>query len=166
MASEALISVIIVDENNLQLGGLRSCLEAEADIVVVGDFQDLGDAVGVAGEFNPAVVLLSNSLPDVTPFTACGRIAAAVPHARIIVLGSSPVDAVEVANAMMAGACGFLPRDAPRSDFVRVVRANGRGDMLLTAAVAEISVRVAQVYTRDVNLGRLTLRERQVRSRT
>ena len=41
MASEALISVIIVDENNLQLGGLRSCLEAEADIVVVGDFRTL-----------------------------------------------------------------------------------------------------------------------------
>ena len=108
------------------------------------------------------MVLLSNSLPDVTPFSASGRIVAAVPDTRIIALGSSPLDTREVANAMMAGACGFLPRDAPRSDFVRVVRANGRGDMLLTAAVAEISVRVAQVYTRDVNLGRLTLRERQV----
>ena len=110
----------------------------------------------------PNVVLLSNSLPDVGLYTACQRIAAAVPGARIIPLGSAPVDAEEVANALMAGASGFLPRDASRSDFVRVVRANGRGEHLLTAAVAGIGLRASQVYTRDVNLGRLTARERQV----
>ncbi len=162
MATELPISAIIVDENDLQRGGLRSYLEAEADIVVVGDFKDLSAAVGVAGELQPKVVLLSMSLPDVGLFTACRRIAAAVPHTRIIALGSSPLDAEEVGNAMMAGASGLLPRDAPRSDFVRVVRANGRGDMLLTAAVAEITLRATQVYMRDVNLGRLTPRERQV----
>ena len=153
---------MIVDENDLQRGGLRSYLEAEADIVVVGDFKDLSDAVGAAGELNPKVVLLSNSLPGVGLFTACQRIAAAVPGARIIPVGSSPVDAEEVANALMAGAAGFLPRDASRSDFVRVVRANGMGEHLLTAAVAEIDLRGSQVYTRNVNLGGLTPRERQV----
>ena len=151
-----------MDENDLQRGGLRSYLEAEADLVVVGDFQDLSDAVGAAGELNPDVVLLSNSLPGVALFTACRGIAAAVPDARIIVLESSPLDAAEVANAMMAGAAGFLPRDASRSDFVRVVRANGRRELLFTPDVAEITLRVSQVFTRDVNLGGLTARERQV----
>ena len=151
-----------MDENDLQRGRLRSYLEAEADLVVVGDFQDLSDAVGAAGELNPDVVLLSNSLPGVTLFTACRGIAAAVPDARIIPVGSAPVDAEEVANAMMAGAAGFLPRDASRSDFVRVVRANGRRELLFTPDVAEITLRVSQVFTRDVNLGGLTARERQV----
>ena len=162
MATELPISAMIVDENDLQRGGLRAYLEAEADIVVVGDFQDLSDAVAAAGELNPNVVLLSMSLPDVSLFTACQLIAAAVPDTRIIALGSSPLDAEEVANALMAGTAGFLPRDASRSDFVRVVRANGRRDLLFTAAVAEIILRVPQVYTRDVKLGRLTPRERQV----
>ena len=162
MATELLISAMIVDENDLQRGGLRSYLEAEADMVVVGDFRELSDAVGAAGELKPKVVLLSMSLPDVDLFTAYQRIAAAVASTRIIALGSSPLDAEEVANAMMAGASGLLPRNAPRSDFVRVVRANGRGDMLLTPAVAEITLRATQVYTRDINLGRLSPRERQV----
>ena len=164
MATEAPISAMIVDENDLQRGGPRSYLEAEADIVVVGDFRELSDAVGAASQLNPDVVLLSNSLPDVGLFTACQRIAAAIPGTRIIPVGSSPVDAEEVANAVMAGAAGFLPRDASRSDFVRVVRANGMGEQLLTAAVAEIDLRGSQVYTRDVNLGGLTPRERQVLS--
>ena len=129
-ATEVPIGVIIVDENDLQRGGLRSYLEAEADMVVVGDFREISDAVGAAGELKPDVVLLSNSLPDVALFTACQRIAAAVPHTRIIALGSSPVDPKEVANAFMAGSAGLLPRDASRSDFVRVVRANGWGEQL------------------------------------
>ena len=162
MATESPISAMIVDENDLQRGGLRSYLEAEADIVVVGDFRDLSEAVGAAGELKPKVVLLSMSLPDTVLFRACQRIAVAVPHIRIIALGSSPLDAEEVANAMMAGASGLLPRDAPWSDFVRVVRANGWGEQLLTAPVAEIGLRATQVYTRDVNLGCLTPRERQV----
>ena len=162
MATEVPVGVIIVDENDLQRGGLRSYLEAEADMVVVGDFPDLSDAVGAAGELKPDVVLLSNSLPDVGLFTARRRIAAAVPDTRIIVLGSSPLDAEEVANAMMAGAAGFLPRDALSSDFVHVVRASGRKELLFTAAVAEIILHVSPVYTRDVNLGGLTPRERQV----
>ena len=127
MATELLISAMIVDENDLQRGGLRAYLEAEADIVVVGDFQELSDAVGAAGELKPKVVLLSISLPDATLFTARRRIAAAVPDTRIIVLGSSPLDADEVANAFMAGSSGFLPSDASRSDFVRVARANWEG---------------------------------------
>ena len=126
MATEAPISVIIVDENDLQRGGLRSYLEAEPDMLVVGDFQDLSDAVGAAGQLKPNVVLLSNSLPDAALFTARRRIAAAVPDARIIALGSSPLNAEEVANAFMAGTSGFLPRDAPRSDFVRVVPNGGK----------------------------------------
>ena len=162
MATKLLISAMIVDENDLQRGGLRSYLETAADIVVVGDFREFSDAVGAAAELDPDVVLLSNSLPDVGLFTACQRIAAAVPHTRIIPVGSSPVDAEEVANAVMAGAAGFLPRDASRSDFVRVVRAKGWGEHLLTAAVAEVGARVSQVFTRDVNLGGLTPRERQV----
>ena len=162
MAIEVPIRAMIVDENDLQRGGLRAYLEAEADIVVVGDFQELSDAVGAAGELNPDVVLLSNSLPDVGLFTASQRIAAAVPGTRIIPVGSSPVVAEEVANAFMAGTAGFLPGDASRSDFVRVVRANGRRELLFTADVAEITLRFSQVYRRDVNLGGLTPRERQV----
>ena len=61
MATESPISAMIVDENDLQRGGLRAYLEAEADIVVVGDFQELSDAVGAAGELKPKVVLLSIS---------------------------------------------------------------------------------------------------------
>ena len=109
MTTELPISAMIVDENDLQRGGLRSYLEAEAGMVVVGDFRELSDAVGAAGELNPKVVLLSMSLPDATLFTAYRRIADAVPDARIIALGSSPLDAEEVGNAMMAGASGYCP---------------------------------------------------------
>ena len=162
MATKLLIRAIIVDENDLQRGGLRSYLEAEADLVVVGDFQELSDAVGAVGELNPDVVLLSNSLPGVSLFTACQRIAAAVPDTRIIVLGSSPLDAAEAANALMAGASGFLPRDASRSDFVRVVRANGKGYMLHIPEVAARSLQFMRYNKRLIDADCLTNREQQV----
>ena len=85
-----------------------------------------------------------------------------VPDARIIAPGSSPLDAEEATNAMMAGTPGFLPRDASRSHFVRLVRANGRGYLLHIPEVAARSLQFMRYNKRLIDVNRLTNRERQV----
>ena len=162
MATSNLIGLMIVDENGLQAAGVRSYFEPEDDIDVVGVFSDATEAAEAAACLKPSVVLLSLTLPDVTPFDACRQIGAAAPDTRIITLGSSPVREADVAMSLMAGAWCHLPSGASRSDFVRVVRATGVGEALEIAEVAQICMRIMSSFPGPVDLGTLSHRERRV----
>ena len=153
---------MIVDENGLQAAGVRSYFEPEDDIDVVGVFSDATEAAEAAACLKPSVVLLSLTLPDVTPFDARRQIGAAAPDTRIITLGSSPVREADVAMSLMAGAWCHLPSGASRSDFVRVVRATGVGEALEIAEVAQICMRIMSSFPGPVDLGTLSHRERRV----
>ena len=162
MAATVPIKLLIVDDSELRCIGIQSYLENEQDIDVVATCHTLSEAVLLANQLNPGVVLLSVSLPDTHTFEACQAIAANAPSARIIALGSSPLNPGEFADSMMAGATGFLPEDSRVSDFVRVIRANGVGELLFTATVAEIVHRTSKIYVRRVDLRCLTPRELQM----
>ena len=153
MAATVPIKLLIVDDSELRCIGIQSYLENEQDIDVVATCHTLSEAVLLANQLNPWVVLLSVSLPDTHTFEACQAIAANDPSARIIALGSSPLNPGEFADSMMAGATGFLPEDSRVSDFVRVIRANGVGELLFTATVAEIVHRTSKIYVRRVDPG-------------
>ena len=155
-------SVVIIDENDPQRAGLRSYFEAADDIIIVGEFGGISQAVEEAEWSEPAVVLLSISLPNVTLFEVCQQIFELAPAARIITLGSSPVNQREIVTSMIAGTAGHLPRNASPSDFVRTVRANGIGELLLTAEVAEFSLQFMKSIPGNVDLGSLTTREERV----
>ena len=112
-------------------------------------------AVAEAEKLGPDVVLLSLSLPDITPFEACQEITAASPGCRVITFGLAPVSEGEVAITLMV-ASRHLPKGTSRRDFVRVVRAAGAGEVLDIAAVAEKMLRFLRAFPRRVNLGSLT----------
>ena len=162
MATANPISLMIVDENGLQAAGMRSYFEPEDDIEVVGVFPDAASAASAAACLKPSVVLLSFSLPDVTPFDACRQIGAVAPDTRIITLGPSPVREADVVMSLMVGSCSHLPVGASRSDFVRVVRAAGAGEGLEIAEVANICIRILSSFPGPVDLGTLSSRERRV----
>ena len=162
MAANVPIKVLIVDATEIRCIGIQSFLENEKDIDVVASCHTLSEAVLAASQLNPGVILLSVSLPNTDTFEACQKIAAVVPRTRIIALGSSPLQPEEIADSMMAGATGFLPIDSGVSDFVRVIRSSGRGEVLFTSAVAEIALRIPKLWIRRVDLSSLTQRERQM----
>ena len=162
MAANLPIKVLIVDESQIRCIGLQAYLENEQDIDVVASCHTLSEAVLAASQLNPGVILLSVSLPNTDTFEACQKIAAVVPRARIVTLGSSPLNPGEIAHSMMAGATGFLPGDSDVADFVRVIRASCAGEALFTSAVAKIALRTPKIWISRIDLSSLTQRERQM----
>jgi DNA-binding NarL/FixJ family response regulator len=155
-----MIRVAIVDDSELLRVGLRSTLEAEEDIEVVAEFETAGAAIAAMGKLKPDVVLMSANMPDISGFAACREMTSEDVRPRVILLISES-STQEVAAGISCGSAGYLSRSAARSDLVRVVRANGHGEMLLLGEVAELVLsmtRNGQVVTPE----RLSDREREV----
>ena len=155
-----MIGVAIVDDSELLRVGLRSTLEAEEDIEVVAEFETAGAAIAAMGKLKPDVVVMSVSMPDISGFEACREMTSGDVRPRVILL-TSESSMQEVAAGISCGSAGYLPRSVARSDLVRVVRANGHGEMLLLGEIAELVLsmtRNGQVATPD----RLSDRERGV----
>ncbi len=162
MTEAATISLMIVEDDELQRVGLRAYFQDEENIELVGEFGTAAEAVVEAERLQPTVILLSLGLPELAPFDTCRRIAAVAPESRVITLGPSPVREEDVATSLMVGSSGHLPKGASRSDFVRVVRATGVGEVLEIAEVALIYLRFLSSFPEPVDLGSLTRQERTV----
>jgi DNA-binding NarL/FixJ family response regulator len=161
MANEGLIRVIIVDASPFLRSGLKLALEAEEDFEVVAEYGTAAAAVAEADQIDPHVVLLSVTMPDLSGFEACLQILEVAPRARVIMLASQ-VTSEEIFSTMMAGAAGYLSKNSLESDLVRIVRANGNGEMLLIPEVAEFILSTARFKRRVVDTSSLTEREKQV----
>jgi DNA-binding NarL/FixJ family response regulator len=133
------VRVIVVDDHDLFRDGLVDLLQ-ERGIRVVGE-AGLG-AVGVklAQELNPDVILMDISMPGMTGVEATQRIAAAAPGAKVLVL-TVLADEGHVMDALLAGACGYLLKDAPIDRIVDGVQAAANGESLISPSIASQLVR-------------------------
>ncbi|MGZ4397977.1 MAG: response regulator, partial [Gaiellaceae bacterium] len=104
------IRVLLVDDHDLFRTGLANLLE-EQGIAVVGQAANGVDAVRTARELAPDVVVMDLNMPGITGVEATRRIAGASPLARVVVLTISDSDE-DVIEAILAGACGYLLKDA------------------------------------------------------
>jgi DNA-binding NarL/FixJ family response regulator len=129
------ISILLADDHPVVRAGLREMLAAEADMQVVGEAASGDEAVTLDGRLRPDVVLMDLRMPGGDGADAIGRISAARPGARILVLTTYDADA-DILRAVEAGAAGYLLKDAPRADLVRAIRAAARGETVLAPAVA------------------------------
>jgi DNA-binding NarL/FixJ family response regulator len=133
------LRVLVVDDHELFRRGLVGLLE-ERGIVVAGEAASAADAVRQASELGPAVVLMDLNMPGMSGIEATQRLAAAAPLARVVVL-TVQADDRHVANALLAGACGYLLKDAPIEQIVEGIRAAARGESLISPRVAGRLVR-------------------------
>jgi DNA-binding NarL/FixJ family response regulator len=116
------IRVLIADDDPLFLEALEAILGIEAQIEVAGRANDGGEAIRLARELEPDVVLMDLSMPVVDGFEASRRIRAKTPTTAVIVLtGSSNAEDVE--KAYDAGAAGYVTKDRIAKDLVRAVLA-------------------------------------------
>ncbi|MGI9008793.1 MAG: response regulator [Streptosporangiaceae bacterium] len=130
-----MISILLADDHPVVRAGLREMLAAEPDMEVIGEAASGAEAVTLDGRLRPDVVLMDLRMPDGDGTDAIGRISAARPGARIIVLTTYDADA-DILRAVEAGAAGYLLKDAPRTDLVRAIRAAARGETVLAPLVA------------------------------
>ncbi|MEU6714017.1 response regulator transcription factor [Nonomuraea sp. NPDC046802] len=161
-----MISVVLVDDQELARAGLRTILRQPYGFDVVGEAADGQAALAEVARVRPDAVVMDIRMPRMDGVEATRALLAADPASRILVLTTFGEDSV-LAAALRAGASGFCLKDAPAEDIQRAVRAVAAGDGWLDPAVCE---RVLRRYRADPvtdpdavrRLGDLTSRELDV----
>jgi two-component system, NarL family, response regulator DevR len=131
----ARIRILIVDDHHVVRHGLRELLEREPDMEVVGEAGSGTEAVRVATEQQPDVVLLDVKLDDLDGPEVCRRIGSAAPGTAVVMLTSYLQDAV-ILRSLAAGAKGYLIKDVELHEVKRTIRAVHRGHSVLDPKVA------------------------------
>ncbi len=122
--------VVIVDDHRLVRDGLRRALE-EAGLDVVGEAGDGLEGIEVVTELRPHVVLMDMSMPNLDGLEATRRLRTRAPDSRIVMLTMHAEERL-IADARMAGAVGFLVKDASTDEVVQAVRDAHSGKHVLS----------------------------------
>jgi DNA-binding NarL/FixJ family response regulator len=130
------ISVLIVDDQDLVREGLRMLLEAEPDLAVAGEAGTGSQALAQARLLDPDVILMDVRMPGMNGIEATSRLVQARCRARILMLTTFNLDEY-VYHALKAGASGFLLKDASRERLTGAVRAVSAGETLLAPAITQ-----------------------------
>ncbi len=157
-----MIRVLLADDQALVRRGLRLMLDQSDDLDVCGEAADGDEAVRLAAEQDPDVVLMDVRMPGVDGIEATRQITQRRLRARVLVLTTFDVDDY-VVDALRVGASGYLLKDVDPEDLVRAVRSVAVGDMPLAPPVLErVVARYLDRRPADPRLDRLSAREREV----
>ncbi|GAA2578321.1 response regulator transcription factor [Dactylosporangium fulvum] len=129
-----MIRVLLVDDQRLVRAGLRMLCDAEPDLDVVGEADNGRDAVRLADELHPDVVVMDLRMPGMDGTTATARIRDAHPACRILVVTTFDDDD-HLYPALAAGACGFLVKDAAPAELLDGIRKAAEGESPFSAGV-------------------------------
>lgn len=157
------IRVIVVDDHTLARQGIRALLEQSGEVTVVGEGSDGGQALPLALETHPDVVLMDLQMPEVDGLEGLRRLHAALPDLPVVIVTTfAPDDAV--AAALLAGACGFLLKDTEPAELLAAVRAVQRGETVLAPGLSRRLGEMAsgQPPRANTDLPDLNEREREV----
>jgi DNA-binding NarL/FixJ family response regulator len=163
----AMIRVVLADDQALVRAGFRSLLDAQADIEVVAEAGDGDEAVRLAQELTPDVVLMDIRMPGVDGLAATRRIASdqRLAGVRIVILTTFGLDDY-VFEAIRSGASGFLVKDTEPGELIQAVRVVAAGEALLSPSVTrqllmEFAARAKEPQP-TARLEELTDREREI----
>lgn len=153
-----MIRVVIVDDHPIVRAGLVGLVESADDLEVVGTGATGLDAVKLASELTPDVVLMDLRMPELDGDEATARILAAVPSTRVVILTTYESDDA-ILSAIGAGASGYLLKAAPEAELLAGIRAVAAGEVALAPSVSRVLVRQAAAPAPSVQL---TARELEV----
>jgi DNA-binding NarL/FixJ family response regulator len=126
--------VLLVDDHDLFRTGLRNLLE-EQGVQIVGEAGTGADAIRYVRELAPDVVVMDLNMPGMSGVEATRQITSIAPLTRVVVLTISDQDG-DVMDAILAGACGYLLKDASIHELIRGINAAAIGESLISPHIA------------------------------
>lgn len=159
------VRILLADDHTLVRHGLRVLLERQPDFMVVGEASNGREAIEIAEQQTPDVVLLDVAMPIMNGIEAASRITSA--HAKTaVVIVSMHSDESYILRALKAGARGYLLKDSAESELIQAVRAVASGKAFFSPAVSKLLAEdyIRQVQRRGVEdaYDLLTAREREL----
>jgi NarL family two-component system response regulator YdfI len=137
------IRILIADDHRIVREGLRLILESQEEFSLLDDAADGAEAVRMAAELNPDVILMDLRMPGMDGITAIEKIRARDPQAAIVILTTYNEDDLMV-RGLRAGARGFLLKDTDRESLFRAIRSAARGETLLQPEIlSKVMARIA-----------------------
>jgi DNA-binding NarL/FixJ family response regulator len=152
------IRVLLADDHDVVRRGLTALLDGAAGFAVVGAASDGAEAVALAAEHEPDVVLMDLSMPEMDGVEATRRVVSDRPEARVVILTSFS-DRERILDALDAGAVGYLLKDSEPDELLRGIQAAARGESPLAPKAAR-AVLTARAEGRPAS--ELTAREQEV----
>jgi two-component system, NarL family, response regulator NreC len=153
-------TILLADDHGVVRQGFRRILEAQSDLEIVGEASNGREAVELASELCPDIVVMDVAMPELNGVEATRRVVEKSPRTRVLAL-SMHKDAVYVREILRAGARGYMLKDSIDADLLAAVRAVARGEGYLSPAVANaVLVDYRQHVSDPIDL--LTSREREV----
>src|SRR5215470_1407262 len=152
------IRIVIADDHKVVRRGIRTFLELDPELTVVGEAADGAEAVRLAQQLQPDVVLMDLLMPVMDGITATATIRRELPNTEVLALTSVLEDAT-VVGAVRAGAIGYLLKDTQAEVLCQAIKAAAAGQVQLTPKAA---ARLMQAVSATVSPEELTERETDV----
>ncbi|HEY2156335.1 MAG TPA: response regulator transcription factor [Isosphaeraceae bacterium] len=130
------IRVLIADDHTLVRAGIRALLQGLEGVEVVAEAGDGREAMALAEEHRPDVLVTDIAMPHVSGLELAGRVARELPATRVIIL-SMHANEEYASRALQAGAAGYLLKDSGLAELELAVRAVARGETYLSPAVSK-----------------------------
>jgi len=134
------IKIILADDHKIVRQGLRTLLEQESDIEVIGEADDGRMAVRLARELSPQVIIMDVGMPDLNGIEATRQVQAESPGVKVIAL-SMHSDRRFVMNMLKAGASGYLLKDSAFEELATAIRMVLNNKIYLSTEIANVVVK-------------------------
>jgi DNA-binding NarL/FixJ family response regulator len=159
------ITVLLADDHTMVRKGLRTLLDAEADIEVIGEAEDGREAVSKATELRPHVVVMDITMPGLNGLEATRQIKQQFPQIQVVVLTMHTAEEY-IVQILRAGASAYVVKRAAPSELISAVRAAHRSESFLSPSVSRTVIdgylHKAEAMAWQDRYQELTPREREV----
>jgi two-component system, NarL family, response regulator DevR len=161
--SDTNVAILLVDDHEVVRMGLRTLLDKREGLTVVGEAGTVAEAIAVAHQSRPDVIVMDIRLPDGNGVGACREIRGDLPDTRVIML-TSYADDEAVYGSIMAGASGYLLKQTRGQNLAEAIERVARGESLLDPSVTEkVLTRMRALASGEGDdLGALTDQERRI----
>lgn len=136
-----LVSILLVDDHPVVRAGMKYMLRASPRLQIVGEAATGVEAVEKVRDCSPSVVLMDIEMPGMDGLQTTRRISQQFPQTHVVIMTMHDDDLC-VADALQAGATGYLLKDAPREEICQVVEAAARGETTIKTSILHRAVRV------------------------